>query len=264
MTNGEAVPEMIARLGITLHYYADRSSHWYGVDSPGSGVMLEQRTASDYDLYLYLEAKAFSFVTHANAHFWEQGMGVDDTYVAPGTLAAMYQMYDVLAEFAEEFQAIQQEWFTLGARSMSKAEAIGSQDAPGFLYDIVRHRKAADRAQAHQDALHKAGLPPLPGWESSCSHDEQEDGVVTHRFADGLARLDKSLLAECHLAAVLGLGGANDAEIHWPQFAADVAAHMDVDKSGFISSAELAAWLGSATVERHLASCSRQPLSIIA
>lgn len=61
----------MARLGVYLHWVADRASHWYCTDSNGSGIAGVKGEDGDYNLYLYLDGKrGCSFITHSMAHYW--------------------------------------------------------------------------------------------------------------------------------------------------------------------------------------------------
>ena len=65
MPDGKPVPELVARMGVYLHWVADRASHWYCTDAPGSGVTAVPKRAgntSHYDLFLYLDPNACNFV----------------------------------------------------------------------------------------------------------------------------------------------------------------------------------------------------------
>jgi hypothetical protein len=69
--NGEPVPETVAKMGVYLHWVADRASHWYCTDSSESGIMGVKKSDKEYDLYMWLgAAEGCNFVTHGMAHYW--------------------------------------------------------------------------------------------------------------------------------------------------------------------------------------------------
>ena len=133
----------------------------YCTDAPGSGVMLQRAADKDYeyDLVLYLQGETCGFSLHSDTHYWEQGMGLADSYLSPGTLGALYQMYDVLAEFAGHFRAAHPDWFDSKVGPLGPARVIGTRARPGYLYDVVRHREAKRRVEAHTQALRTQGEP---------------------------------------------------------------------------------------------------------
>merc|ERR1740121_201676 len=172
-----------------------------------------------------------------------------DTYLSPGTLGALNGMYDTLARFAGKFRPLHPEWFNLTLRSMSKATAIGTQSSRGYLYDMVRHSKAADRAGAHMEALRQAGLPPLPGWEKACDG-KVERTVPLKLFAQALAAAVSKDPQDCELLHFIGCNsGSSSSDIQSCsedilQHQADRAARqIDADGSGHLSDSELEAWL---------------------
>lgn len=54
MSDGRPVHDVIARMGIFLHWIADRSSHWYCTDAPGTGIVGVKKTQKKYDLYMWV------------------------------------------------------------------------------------------------------------------------------------------------------------------------------------------------------------------
>ena len=71
LKNGEPVPEVVARIGIFIHWVADRASHWYCNDASKSGnFAVKNGTDGDYNLFLYLDPKPCSFVEHSMVHYW--------------------------------------------------------------------------------------------------------------------------------------------------------------------------------------------------
>lgn len=251
------VPELVARTGILLHYYADRSSHWYCADAPKSGVMLQPAVNKDYeyDLVIYTDDGACNFMLHADAHYWEQGMGISETYVAPGTLGALYQMYGALEEFAGMFRETHPEWFDAGVKPLDIQTAIGSQSAPGYLYNVVRYRKASKRVDMHITALKDAGLPPLPGWEKECNHQEVAE-LPIERFASAFVKQLRASPEDCASRALLKLMPSSEVEsgqIH--HLVTEVVKEFDFDGNGRLSRAEAEAWENDEKVTRAFEKC---------
>ncbi len=155
-------------------------------------------------------------------------MGMDDDYLASGTLGAMSQMFDALAEAADRFASRRPEWFNATVHSKVGAMSV--------LRDIVRQRKAADRAEAHMKALRTAGLAPLPGWTAACSASGTEEVGLEHFTESFTAEIFKNP-QDCHLLAFLGLSSS----ARGTRVAAAVASathRADADGSGSLSVSE--------------------------
>jgi len=215
-------------------------------------------TEYEYDLVMYLDAQSCNAITHSLTHFWEQGMGTRDSYLSPATVGALNEMYSVLSDFKHKFQSQHAEWFNPTVHEMSSDDVIGTAERPGYLYDMVRHRRGSKRLQAHMEALQKAGLPPIPGWEKDCHSTEtgsfQAQAVVaalrTRLTEDpedcGLKALTRSKTDACTVTSL-------------DECATVVVKEVDADADGQISAAEMSQWMEHPKVADALASCSQLP-----
>mmetsp|Transcript_33901 Transcript_33901/g.91773 ORF Transcript_33901/g.91773 Transcript_33901/m.91773 type:complete len:625 (-) Transcript_33901:378-2252(-) len=253
MPEGGSVPELIARLGVLMHYAVDRASHWYCTDAPGTGVMLQRAAGKDYeyDLVLYM-ADSCDLVTHADTHYWEQGMGMADAYLSPATVGALHKMHEFLAEFADAFRGSRPEWFDARIKPMDAMRAIGTRQRPGYLYDIVRHTQAADRVGSLMQALKDNGLPPVPGWERACDQ-SASPGLPAKALAAALARQFAAAPEDCGLRALLGTGQGAHQEAG--ERTAQVVRELDANGDGWLSLEEVKAWEQRASVEHAFAQC---------
>eukprot|EP00128_Syssomonas_multiformis_P010995 Colp12_sorted_trinity150504_noHs@23989 len=167
MDDGTPVPELVARMGVYLHWIADRASHFYCTDASGSGVAAV-KNGTGYDLYLYLETKACNFVTHGMVHYWEQGVA----YLAPGTYSALLLTYRELLAFRRANLIKHPEWFRPCAKAnsavLSEKLVVGTYSEPGILFNMTLILEADKRMEAEIEALRQYNLPPMPGFETMC------------------------------------------------------------------------------------------------
>lgn len=256
MPQGGPVPELIARLGIVLHYAVDRASHWYCTDAPGTGVMLQRTAGKDYeyDLVLYM-AESCDVRMHASTHYWEQGMGMAESYLSPATVGALHAMHGLLAEFAGAFRGDRPDWFDARVKPMEAMRAIGSREKPGYLYNIVRHTAAVDRVGSLMKALEENGLPPIPGWEKACGQGASR-GLPVRGFAAALARQLRASPQDCGLRALLGIGGdLSEDPARSDEKTAQLVQQFDADGDGWLSLPEIEAWERQASVEHAYVQC---------
>ena len=172
MSTGEPVPELIARMGIFLHWAADRASHWYMCDADGSGITAFplDDAGKTFLLYLYMDARASFFVEHGMVHYWEQGV---EPTLAPGTYSALVHLYRLLKEFRDANVVRNPSWFRRdGTAPLSEAQVVGTYAKPGLLFNITMIREADKRFFAEVDALKALGLPPMPGFDAPCGDDD--------------------------------------------------------------------------------------------
>ena len=170
--NGQPVHELIARLGIFLHWVQDRSSHWYGMDAPGAGVAIYRDTPTVYRPYVYMDQQ-FYINKHAETHYWEQGMR---TEIAPGTYAALVSTFNVLQAFQAKFATSPSHAHLFHARAHEAhvpvkdlfAELVGTPSHPGVLVEIAMEQDAHTRLARLIDELERRELPPMPGFETMC------------------------------------------------------------------------------------------------
>mmetsp|Transcript_94782 Transcript_94782/g.300735 ORF Transcript_94782/g.300735 Transcript_94782/m.300735 type:complete len:290 (-) Transcript_94782:139-1008(-) len=252
MPQGGPVPELVARLGILLHYAVDRASHWYCTDAPGSGVMLQRAAGGDYeyDVVLYM-AESCNALTHMDTHYWEQGMGLSDAYLSPATVGALHAMHGLLAEFADDFRSARPEWFDPRVSPMDAGRAIGTRESPGHLYNVVRHSKAVDRVRSLMEALRENNLPAIPGWETDCGLRESA-GLPVRGLAEAFARQLRASPKDCGVRALLGIDAGLAAV---EEKAAWLVQEFDADGNGWLSLGEIEAWERDAGVERAYARC---------
>jgi len=186
------VPELIARMGIYLHWIADRASHWYCTDAGGSGIVgVKSKIPNEYRIYMYLENMPCFFLTHGMVHYWEQGV----TKLAPGSYTALKYQFDELKAFREKFLNVHPEWFRPKAQPLTSAQVVGTYMSPGILFKITLIEDAELRMKAEMDALANLNLPPIPGFEQLCpegqpsvpslpdiSKQDQPNGLIQGHF----------------------------------------------------------------------------------
>jgi hypothetical protein len=180
-----AVPEIVARFGIFLHWVADRASHWYCCDASSSGVKAVKQ-GDHYNLFLYLSKSACNFINHGMVHYvshtvscklflteltiiykkskWEQGV----SELAPGSYYALVNTYKLVLEFRNKYIQSNPEWFRPGAKVLSLHQIVGNKANPGILYKITNIPNAVERFHAEVQALKEYNLPPMPGFETMC------------------------------------------------------------------------------------------------
>lgn len=165
MSDGSVVPELIARMGIFLHWIADRSSHWYCTDAPGSGSVVVKRNKASYDVYTYLDTAACNWQMHGETHYWEQGVNK----MAPATYGALRSIYSMLSYFRSKHIDKHPSWFRKGATLMSMDELVGTYEKPGIVFKFVMIVDPKERVKAEIRALKQYGLPAMPGFTRMCA-----------------------------------------------------------------------------------------------
>jgi hypothetical protein len=188
LANGESVPVDVAKMGIYLHWVADRASHWYCTDASGSGIASvlkkpakpskkHQRGKKNitpinnqYDVYMYLDPMACNFLEHGMVHYWEQGMNGEGliSSLAPGSYGALRMMFLETKAFRDEHIKQHPEWFRPNAIPLSFDLVIGTDSKPGILYNVTAIPEADVRFEEWMNQLAKYNLPPLPGFETTC------------------------------------------------------------------------------------------------
>lgn len=165
MADGSVVPEVIARMGIYLHWVVDRASHWYCADAPASGITIVRSKSSPntkYDSYVYADPSSCNFMVHGETHFWEQGM---NGTVAPGTFVGLKMIYDTLQGFRNKFLGTQPGWFKNSTAILAESDVVGTYEKPGILMKINQIADGKQRFTSLVNELKTRGLPAMPGFE---------------------------------------------------------------------------------------------------
>ena len=193
----------LARLGVYLHWVADRASHWYMTDSPHSGIVARQRNDDNnktkgYELYLYLDSFTGSFVNHGYQHMMEQAMMKANNYhLAPGSYAAMRAFYRELKDFKDRFRSTKPEWFDDAKVEQPFEVMVGTYEKPGAVFRMAGPRKAEERVAAMVHILAELDLPPMRGFEhADCTRDRGEEDDLGGPATSAIAR--RSLRSQTH------------------------------------------------------------------
>ncbi len=166
--NNGTVPQEIARIGIFTHWVADRASHWFCTDAPATGIsILNVTDAKNYQLGFWMSSSQCNFIRHGLVHQYEQG-GSGAGPIAPGSYSAIVSAFNIIEEWANKFRPLHPEWFNPAVKPLSFAQVVGTDSAPGALYNVTVERFAAARVQMVNDYLKQFGLPLAPGLETAC------------------------------------------------------------------------------------------------
>lgn len=169
---GTKVPNEIARIGIYIHWLADRNSHYFCTDSGDSGIKIKPRDdatqrlyGGEYDLDLELDEDMCNWVRHGMMHMWEQGMVGDE--LEPAAYAALRGVYVTLQQFKADMEKEKENqwWFRSNATVYSFEDVVGTKQKPGVMYKATAAAKAEDRVRIFVESLVERGLPVLPGFE---------------------------------------------------------------------------------------------------
>lgn len=166
VANGSPVPVELARLGIFMHYLADRASHNYCTDVKGNAIYSNGSPNDDLDLKL--SVSACNAIKHGMYHFWEQMVKKP---LSPQSYAALNLYYEQLVAFRMKYEKYNPEWFVRESLSVDQARAIiGTEMVDGVLDVIIRSSDPRIRYERFLEALDKAGYQRPPGWEhGSCA-----------------------------------------------------------------------------------------------
>jgi len=163
LENGAPVPELIARLGIFMHWLSDRASHASCTNTEASRV-----TGPDPDgnFIITLDTYACNALTHGMEHYWEQGMGDKTT---PGSEAALRLYYQELSEFAQEYRDLHPSWFRAGFESLPYDQVVGTQSQPGVTLRATLDKNASKRVAIIMSALEDHSFEAIPGFDTLCN-----------------------------------------------------------------------------------------------
>lgn len=138
------------------------ASHYWCTDSPRSGMYPDPTQYGNFTAHL--DIIACNVVRHAMEHYWEQGV---DSPLAPQTWATLTLYFEELTAFAA----------LPGARAfvnatfvpVTRANLIGTPDAPGLLPTNIMKRGAVERVGGLNRLIRSLNMAPIPGFELDCS-----------------------------------------------------------------------------------------------
>ncbi len=163
LENGDPVPELIARLGIFMHWISDRASHASCTNSEKSRVTGPDENG---DYLITLDTYRCNAITHGMEHYWEQGMGDETT---PGSEAALRLYYQELQEFVNEQRDKNPSWFRAELTPLPFEYVVGTQARPGITLKATLEKDARKRVGIIVDALKDQSLMAIPGFETFCN-----------------------------------------------------------------------------------------------
>ena len=163
LDNGAPVPELIARLGIYMHWLSDRASHANCTNAKRSKL---SGPDSDGNYTINLDTLRCNAISHAMSHYWEQGLG---DKVTRGSEAALRLYAEELGAFAARYRPQHPEWFREVPPSLSMVYIVGMPANPGVTLSASLERSATKRIKIIMDALEENNFDPIPGFTTFCN-----------------------------------------------------------------------------------------------
>ena len=163
LDDGTPVPELVARLGIYMHWLSDRASHASCTNAKAS-KLVGPSDSGDYTISL--DTLRCNAISHAMAHYWEQGIGDKVTSGSEATLRLYVKELDA---FANKYRLQHPNWFRENQPPLSMAYIVGMPASPGVTLRASLEKSAKKRIKIIMDALEENNFDPIPGFRTFCN-----------------------------------------------------------------------------------------------